>query len=132
MAPGVGQPMGYNDVLALANFVGSDVLISVGQLNRPSDWAHADQLAELIGVDLDVLLHPDTKSIWRTVTRHGTSAYRPRSTTATVLAYGYTLGPNMAAAKSASGYNPRSSNWLATAGRRPTRATGRSGGCTMF
>ncbi len=36
--PGVGQAMGYNDVLDLANFLNTDVLISVGQLNQPSDW----------------------------------------------------------------------------------------------
>ena len=37
--PGVGQSMGYNDVLSLGNMLGTDVLISVGQLNQPSDWS---------------------------------------------------------------------------------------------
>ena len=37
--PGVGQPMGYNDILQLGHFLGTDVLISVGQLNQPSDWS---------------------------------------------------------------------------------------------
>ena len=53
--PQVGWPaMGYNDVLALGNVVGTDVLITVGQLNQPVRLDNADQLAQFIGVDLDL------------------------------------------------------------------------------
>ena len=52
--PGVLQPMGYNDVLELANFLNTDVLISVGQLNQPADWAMLISWLSTSGVDLEV------------------------------------------------------------------------------
>ena len=102
--PGVGQPMGYNDVLALGNFLDTDVLISVGQLNQPSDWqmlinwlSSSGWISTYAASGHKIYLE-DGNEAWNS----GVSAslYNGNG-----MAYGYTLGPNMAAAKSATGYN---------------------------
>jgi Chitobiase/beta-hexosaminidase C-terminal domain/Legume lectin domain/Bacterial lectin len=103
--PGVGQPLGYNDVLALGNFIGSDVLISVGALNQPSDWTmlinwlnSSGWISTYANAGHTIYLE-DGNEAWNSGV--GGTLYFGNGT-----AYGYTLGPNMAAAKAASGYNP--------------------------
>jgi hypothetical protein len=104
-APGVGQSLGYDDVLALANFVGSDVLISVGALNQPSDWTtlinwlnSSGWIAKYAKAGHRIYLE-DGNEAWNSGV--GGTLYFGNG-----MAYGYTLGPNMAAARAASGYNP--------------------------
>ena len=119
--PGVGQPMGYNDVLPLGNFVGTDVLISVGQLNQPSDWSMLIQWLSTSG-----WISKYAASGHKIYLEDGNEAWNS-GVMATLyygngMAYGYTVGPNMAAAKSAAAIIPTSSSLSATAGWRPTRA----------
>jgi hypothetical protein len=104
-APGVGQSLGYDDVLALANLVGSDVLISVGALNQPSDWTtlinwlnSSGWIATYAKAGHKIYLE-DGNEAWNSGV--GGTLYFGNG-----MAYGYTLGPNMAAARAASGYNP--------------------------
>jgi hypothetical protein len=104
--PGVGQPMGYNDVLQLGNFLGSDVLISVGQLNQPPDWSMLIQwlstsgwISKYAAAGHKIYLE-DGSEVWNTGT--GATLYYGNG-----VAYGYTLGLNVAAAKSAPGYDPK-------------------------
>jgi hypothetical protein len=104
-APGVGQAMGYNDVLELANFLDTDVLISVGQLNQPSDWAmlvswlsSSGWISKFAASGHTIYLE-DGNEAWNSGV--GSTLYYGNGS-----AYGYTLGPNMAAAKSATGYDP--------------------------
>ena len=104
--PGVGQPMGYNDVLQLGHFLGTDVLISVGQLNQPSDWSMLIQWLSTSGwiskyaASGHKIYLEDGDEVWNPGT--GATLYYGNG-----MAYGYTLGPNMAAAKSAAGYDPK-------------------------
>jgi hypothetical protein len=102
--PGVGPPIGYNDVLALANSVGSDVLISVGMLNQPSDWSMLIQWLNTSG-----WISKYTASGHKIYLEDGNEAWNsgvmPSLYYGNGMAYGSTVGPNMAAAKSASGYN---------------------------
>jgi hypothetical protein len=105
-APGVGQAMGYNDVLQLGNFLGTDVLISVGQLNQPSDWSMLIQWLSTSGwiskyaASGHKIYIEDGNEVWNTAI--GATLYYGNG-----MAYGYTLGPNLAAAKSAAGYDPK-------------------------
>ncbi len=103
--PGIGQSMGYNDVLALGNLLGSDVLITVGQLNQPSDWAmlinwlsSSGWISTYASSGHKIYLE-DGNEAWNSGV--GATLYYGNGTV-----YGATVGPNMAAAKSASGYNP--------------------------
>jgi hypothetical protein len=104
--PGVGQPMGYTDVLDLGNFLGTDVLISVGQLNQPPDWSKLIQWLSTSGwiskyaASGHKIYLEDGNEVWSTAT--GATLYYGNG-----VAYGYTLGLNMAAAKSAAGYDPK-------------------------
>ena len=104
-APGVGQALGYNDVLALANFVGSDVLLSVGALNQPSDWTRlVDWLNSSGWISTyakarHTIYLEDGNEAWNSGV--GGTLYYGNG-----MAYGEALGPNMAAARAASGYNP--------------------------
>ena len=104
--PGVGQPMGYNDVLQLGHFLGTDVLISVGQLNQPADWSMLIQWLSTSGwiskyaASGHKIYLEDGDEVWNPGT--GATLYYGNG-----MAYGYTLGPNMAAAKSAAGYDPK-------------------------
>ena len=103
--PGWNQAIGYNDVLQLGNFLGADVLISVGQLNQPSDWSTLVQWLSTSGwiskyaASRHKIYLEDGNEVWNTgigATLHFGNG----------MAYGSTLGPNMAAAKSAVGYDP--------------------------
>jgi len=105
--PGVGQPMGYNDVLQLGHFLGTDVLISIGQLNQPSDWSKLIQWLSASG-----WISNYAASGHKIYLEDGNEAWNSGVSGATLyygngMAYGSTLGPNMAAAKSASGYKPK-------------------------
>jgi hypothetical protein len=100
---GAGTPLGYNDVLSLGNVVGSDVLLSVGQLNGPSDWTtlinwlnSSGWISTYSAAGHKIFLE-DGNEAWNTVPA---SIWNGNG-----IAYGYTLGLNMAAAKAASGYN---------------------------
>jgi hypothetical protein len=103
--PGLnGPPIGYNDVLALANLIGSDALISVGILNEPSDWttlinwlSSSGWISTYAATGHHIYLE-DGNEAWN----GGASA---SLTYGDGLSYGYTLGLNLAAAKAASGYN---------------------------
>ena len=103
--PGVGQPLGYNDVLALANFIGSDVMISVGALNQPSDWTElinwlsSSGWISIYASSGHTIYLEDGNEAWNP--GQGATLYFGNGT-----AYGYTLGLNMAAARAAAGYNP--------------------------
>ena len=115
--PGVGQAMGYNDVLELANFLNTDVLISVGQLNQPSDWAmlvnwlsSSGWISNYAASGHKIYLE-DGNEAWNSGV--GSTLFYGNGS-----AYGYTLGQNMAAAKSATGYDPNviklvGNNWAA-------------------
>ena len=98
--------MGYNDVLQLGNFLGTDVLISVGQLNQPSDWSMLIQWLSTSGwiskyaASGHKIYLEDGNEVWNTGI--GATLYYGNG-----MAYGSTLGPNMAAAKSAAGYDPK-------------------------
>jgi hypothetical protein len=98
-----GTPIGYNDVLALGNVIGSDVFLSVGQLNGPSDWttlvnwlSSSGWISTYASSGHKIYLE-DGNEAWNAV---------PASIwNGDGIAYGYTLGLNMAAAKAAFGYN---------------------------
>ena len=103
--PGIGQSMGYDDVLALGNLLGTDVLITVGQLNQASDWtmlinwlSSSGWISTYAASGHKIYLE-DGNEAWNSGV--GATLYYGNGT-----AYGCTVGPNMAAAKSASGYNP--------------------------
>jgi hypothetical protein len=115
--PGVGQALGYTDVLQLGNFLGSDVLISVGQLNQPSDWSMLIQWLSTSGwiskyaASGHKIYLEDGNEVWNSGV--GATLYYGNG-----MAYGHTLGPNMGAAKSAEGYDPNvvklvGNNWAA-------------------
>jgi hypothetical protein len=103
--PGYNQAMGYNDVLELANFLGSDVLISVGQLNQPSDWTTLIDWLSTSGwiskyeASGHKIYLEDGNEAWNASV--GSTLFNGNG-----MAYGYTLGPNMAAAKLVPGYDP--------------------------
>jgi len=103
--PGVGQSMGYNDVLSLGNMLGTDVLISVGQLNQPSDWSMLINWLSSSG-----WISTYASSGHKIYLEDGNEAWNSGVSAALYngngMVYGSTVGPNMAAAKSASGYNP--------------------------
>jgi hypothetical protein len=103
--PGSNQALGYNDVLQLGDLLGTDVLISVGQLNQPSDWSMlihwlstSGWTAKYAASGHKIYLE-DGNETWNS--GMGATLYYGNG-----MAYGYTLGPNMAAAKSAEGYDP--------------------------
>ena len=107
--PGVGWPaMGYNDVLQLGHFLGTDVLISVGQLNQPSDWSMLINWLTTSGwISNYSSIGTQDLSGGR---QRGMELRRRRRRALLWQWHGlrvHTLGPNMAAAKSASGYNPK-------------------------
>jgi hypothetical protein len=121
--PGVGQAMGYNDVLELANFLNTDVLISVGQLNQPSDWAMLVSWLSTSGwiskyaASGHTIYLEDGNEAWNS----GVGSTLPNGNGS---AYGYTLGPNMAAAKSATGYDPHVIKLVANAWAAPNQGYG--------
>ncbi|MDP9051523.1 MAG: chitobiase/beta-hexosaminidase C-terminal domain-containing protein [Acidobacteriota bacterium] len=99
-----GPPIGYNDILSLANLIGSDAWISVGLLNQASDWTtlvnwlNTSGWTSTFAASGHKIYLEDGNEAWNT----GVPAtlFQGNGT-----AYGYTLGRNMAAAKAASGYN---------------------------
>ena len=99
-----GPPIGYNDVLGLANLVGSDAWISVGLLNQASDWTtlinwlNSSGWISTFAASGHKIYLEDGNEAWNTGVP--ASLFQGNGT-----AYGYTLGLNMAAAKQASGYN---------------------------
>jgi hypothetical protein len=103
--PGWNQALGYNDVLQLGDLLGTDVLISVGQLNQPSDWTTLVHWLNTSGwtskyaASGHKIYLEDGNEAWNS--GMGATLYYGNG-----MAYGYTLGPNMAAAKSAAGYDP--------------------------
>jgi hypothetical protein len=103
--PGLGgTPIGYNDVLALGNVVGSDVLLSVGLLNGASDWTTLINWLSSSG-----WISTYSASGHKIYLEAGNEAWNwgvmPSLYNGNGTAYGYTLGLNMAAARAASGYN---------------------------
>jgi hypothetical protein len=121
---GVGWPaMGYNDVLQLGHFLGTDVIISVGLLNQPSDWVllvnwlnTSGWIAKYLAANHKIYLE-DGNEAWNSVA--SATLYYGNG-----MAYGYTLGPNMAAAKSASGYNPKAIKLVANGWVAPNQGAG--------
>jgi LysM repeat protein len=99
-----GPPVGYNDVLALANLIGSDAWISVGVLNQASDWTtlinwlSSSGWTSTFAASGHKIYLEDGNEAWN-------SAAFASLFEGNGIAYGYTLGLNMAAAKAASGYN---------------------------
>ena len=99
-----GPPLGYNDVLALANLIGSDAFISVGVLNQPSDWTtlvnwlSSSGWVSTFAASGHKIFLEDGNEAWNSAAP--ASLYHGNG-----LAYGHTLGLNLAAAKAASGYN---------------------------
>jgi hypothetical protein len=124
--PGVGQAMGYNDVLELANFLNTDVLISVGQLNQPSDWAmlvnwlsSSGWISKYAASGHTIYLE-DGNEAWNSGV--GSTLFYGNG-----YAYGYTLGPNMAAAKSATGYDPHVIKLVGNSWAAPNQGYGQFG-----
>jgi hypothetical protein len=104
-SPGWNQALGYNDVLQLADLLGTDVMLSVGQLNQPADWitlvhwlGTSGWTSKYAASGHKIYLE-DGNETWNS--GMGATLYFGNG-----MAYGYTLGPNMAAAKSAAGYEP--------------------------
>jgi hypothetical protein len=99
-----GQPLGYNDVLALANVVGADAWLSVGLLNQAADWTTLINWLSSSG-----WISTFAASGHKIYLEDGNEPWNPLATPnfqpGNGLIYGYTLGLNMAAAKAASGYN---------------------------
>jgi hypothetical protein len=99
-----GPPIGYNDVLALANLIGSDAWISVGVLNQASDWTSLINWLNTSGwistfaASGHRIYLEDGNEPWNTAA--GVGLWEGNGSS-----YGYILGLNMAAAKAASGYN---------------------------
>jgi hypothetical protein len=121
--PSLGQAMGYNDVLELANLLNTDVLISVGQLNQPSDWAmlvnwlsSSGWLSKYAASGHAIYLE-DGNEAWNSGV--GSTLFYGNG-----FAYGYTLGQNMAAAKSAAGYDPHVIKLVANAWAAPNQGYG--------
>jgi hypothetical protein len=102
--PGAGAPLGYSDVLALGNLVGSDVLLSIGLLNGASDWTTLINWLSSSG-----WISTYSASGHKIYLEDGNEGWNPGVMPSLYngdgTAYGYTLGLNMAAAKAASGYN---------------------------
>jgi hypothetical protein len=125
--PGVGQPMGYNDILQLGHFLGTDVLISIGQLNQPSDWNMLIQWLSTSGwisnyaASGHKIYLEDGNETWNSGVA-GAALYYGNG-----MAYGSTVGPNMAAAKSASGYNPKVIKLVANGWVAPNQGYGQYG-----
>ena len=125
--PGVGQPMGYNDILQLGHFLGTDVLISIGQLNQPSDWNMLIQWLSTSG-----WISNYAASGHKIYLEDGNEAWNSGVAGATLyfgngMAYGSIVGPNMAAAKSASGYNPKVIKLVANGWVAPNQGYGQYG-----
>ncbi len=124
--PGVGQAMGYNDVLELANFLNADVLISVGQLNQPSDWAKLVNWLSSSGwiskyaASGHTIYLEDGNEAWNSGV--GSTLFYGNGS-----AYGYTLGQNMAAAKTATGYDPHVIKLVANSWGAPDQGYGQFG-----
>ncbi len=125
--PQFAEPaMGYNDVLELAYFLNTDVLISVGQLNQPSDWVmlvewlnSSGWISKFAASGKKIYLE-DGNEAWNSTV--WCSLFYGNG-----LVYGYTLGPNMAAAKSATGYNPQVIKLVANSWAAPGQGYGRYG-----
>jgi hypothetical protein len=85
--------------------LGTDVLISVGQLNQPSDWSMLINWLSSSG-----WISTYASSGHKIYLEDGNEAWNSGVSAALYngngMVYGSTVGPNMAAAKSASGYNP--------------------------
>jgi len=99
-----GPPLGYNDVLALAQLIGADAFLSVGVFNQPADWTKlvnwlnsSGWTAAYAAAGHRIYLE-DGNEAWNTGAP--SSLYEGNG-----LAYGYTMGLNMAAARAAAGYN---------------------------
>jgi hypothetical protein len=99
-----GPPIGYDDFLALANLIGSDAWISVGVLNQPSDWSMLVNWLSTSGwtskfaASGHKIYLEDGNEEWNT--GEPSTLFEGNG-----IAYGYTLGLNMAAARAAGGYN---------------------------
>ena len=99
-----GPPIGYADVLSLANLVGADAYISVGVLNQASDWttlikwlSTSGWMATYAASGHKIYLEAGNEA-WNT--SGGQDLWAGNG-----IAYGSILGQDMAAAKAASGYN---------------------------
>jgi hypothetical protein len=121
--PGWNQAMGYNDVLQLGNLLGTDVFISVGQLNQPPDWSMLIQWLSTSGwiskyaASGHKIYLEDGDEVWNTGI--GATLYYGNG-----KAYGYTLGLNVAAAKSAAGYDPKVVKLVGNSSAAPNQGYG--------
>jgi hypothetical protein len=99
-----GSPIGYDDFLQLANVVGADAWISVGITNQPADWTTLINWLNTSG-----WISTFAASGHKIYLEDGNEPWNTGAVATMVdgegIAYGGVLGPNMAAAKAASGYN---------------------------
>jgi hypothetical protein len=110
------RAIGYQDILQLANCLDADAFISVGQLNQPSDWNMLVRWLSTSG-----WLSKYAAAGHKIYLEHGNEAWNSGIGASlhygNGVAYGYTLGLNVAAAKSAAGYDPAvvklvGNNWM--------------------
>ena len=97
-------PVGYSARLQLCAFVGADCWITVGQFNRPSDWTSLINWLSTSG-----WISTFAASGHKIYLEEGNEAWNNGAPgglwSGGGYIYGYFLGPNMAAAKEATGYN---------------------------
>jgi hypothetical protein len=104
VAYALNPPLGYNDVLALCNFIGSDCWITVGQFNLPADWTTLITWLSTSGWTSTF-----ASAGHKIYLEEGNEAWNTGAVGGLWMGngpvYGSFLGPNMAAAKAATGYN---------------------------
>jgi hypothetical protein len=97
-------PLGYTDKLQLCALVNADCWLTIGQFNLPSDWAtliswlsSQGWVSTFASMGRKIYLEEGNEA-WNSAAAGGLWSGGGNT-------YGHFLGPNMAAAKAASGYN---------------------------
>jgi hypothetical protein len=110
--------IGYDDMLWACDVLGISCYISVGQLNRPSDWAGLITWLSTNTHYLNIVAAGNTVYL-----ANGNEAFNSAAGGSLYqgdgILYGSILGPNVAASRGASGYNAThmklvGSNWFAS------------------
>ena len=101
---GLQVPLGYTDKLQLCVLINTDCWLTIGQFNLPSDWttlinwlSSQGWVSTFAGIGHKIYLEEGNEA-WNSGATGG--LWAGGGTT-----YGHFLGPNMAAAKAATGYN---------------------------
>lgn len=100
----IQPPMGYDDVLQLGNLIGSDVVLSVGMFNLAADYTTMINWLQSSGWNASY-----AASGHKIYLEIGNEAWNSSAFGSLYegngSVYGYFVGPDVAAAKAASGYN---------------------------